>query len=186
MALGFEASFILWLQQFVTSSAWLVGLAVFLARWLILANILVAFWLFTTGRKKLRHSIEEAAWSVIFALMITTCIAFLVQRMRPYFAFSDIALLIPPPFNSSFPSGHTAAAIAMATAFFLADRRAGWASLGIAVLVMLGRVAVGVHYPSDLLGGIIVGVVSVLFVRTVHDQLLRPDIKKSAQTHRHR
>lgn len=66
--------------------------------------------------------------------------------------------------DPSFPSDHAAAAFAIAVAVFAFSRRAGGALLAVAVLIAVSRVALGVHYPVDVLAGAAVGAVSALLV----------------------
>ena len=77
-----------------------------------------------------------------------------VRRQRPYEA-DGVRRLIRKPTGSSFPSGHAAVGVAMFT--MLADRSRGGPSRrvlqGIGAYVALSRVYVGVHYPTDVLGG---------------------------------
>ncbi|MCK4548046.1 MAG: phosphatase PAP2 family protein [Candidatus Eisenbacteria sp.] len=81
----------------------------------------------------------------------------LVGRIRPCNALEDVRLLIPRSGAFSFPSAH--AANITAAAFLLSVRypriRLVW--IGIAVLVCLSRVYVGIHYPLDVLGGAVAG-----------------------------
>lgn len=77
-----------------------------------------------------------------------------VRRARPYEA-DGVRRLVRPPTGSSFPSGH--AAVGMAVMTVLADRahgsRSAWALRLLGCYVGLSRVYVGVHYPSDAVGG---------------------------------
>ena len=77
-----------------------------------------------------------------------------VHRARPYEA-DGVRRLIRPPAGSSFPSGH--AAVGVAVMSMLAERSRGGAGRrllrGLAVYVPLSRIYVGVHYPTDVLGG---------------------------------
>jgi len=91
--------------------------------------------------------------------------------------------------DPSFPSDHAAAAFAIAFAVLAFSRRAGIAFLVAAALIALSRVALGMHYPSDVLAGALVGfgaatlvttlgrtwvVRLVVLVSRVTDPLLRP------------
>jgi undecaprenyl-diphosphatase len=77
-----------------------------------------------------------------------------VRRQRPY-EQDGVRRLIRKPTGSSFPSGHAAVGVAMFT--MLADRSHGGAARrilqGFGAYVALSRVYVGVHYPTDVLGG---------------------------------
>jgi len=151
-------------------------IAVFLARWAIYLFLVPVFYFVKTKKKALHHAVAEAAWSGGIALILTTLMAYFLQRPRPYIDMSGINLLIPPPLNTSFPSGHTAASFAIAFAILYADRRWGVFALVLACLIAFGRIAVGVHYPSDIIGGILVGFASFALVRFMHGELTRRDL----------
>ncbi|MEO5988572.1 MAG: phosphatase PAP2 family protein [Candidatus Eisenbacteria bacterium] len=80
------------------------------------------------------------------------------RRRRPFIAFVDARVLGPKPLDSSFPSGHTAAAFA--GAFLFGAHLPLWSPLfyAIAALVGFSRIYLGVHYPSDVAMGALVGV----------------------------
>ena len=81
--------------------------------------------------------------------------------MRPYDVNTAIAILIKKPLDFSFPSGHTAASFAAMTALFLAKMKKAWiAALVLAVLIAFSRLYFYVHYPTDVLGGAVVGILS--------------------------
>jgi undecaprenyl-diphosphatase len=72
-------------------------------------------------------------------------------------------LFVPASPDASFPSDHATAAFAIAVSIWLRSRRIGWLVLAIATILAVARVAVGVHYPSDVLGGAILGTAAALF-----------------------
>ncbi len=101
----------------------------------------------------------------------------LVMRPRPFLVNTDFTLFIKAPSGYSFPSGHTTAAFASATVLFIKHRRAGIAALAGAVIIAFSRLYCYVHYPSDVLCGIALGVLSaivitVLFKKTRLDDKL--------------
>lgn len=181
----FEIQFLQGIQSAVLSTPWMISLAIFFARWCIIVNIVPAVTLLASRKDGERHAVVEAAWAALLALALTSLLAFFIQRARPFLATNDVLLLIPPPFNTSFPSGHTATAVAVALAFLYVNRTMGLVSLVIAGLVAFGRMAVGVHFPSDILGGIFLGLLSFAIVRVIHRELARPDIERSAKSHKH-
>jgi len=79
------------------------------------------------------------------------------RRHRPFVAVSGASALIVPSDKFSLPSGHTTAAFVMATLTLgLLPAFAAFA-YGLAVLIGLSRVVLGVHYPSDILAGAVLG-----------------------------
>lgn len=110
-----------------------------------------------------RHGVVAAGLSATLALLVAQTIASAWDRPRPYEAFPDDAqLLLSPSPDPSFPSDHASAAFAIAVAIGLRHRKAGLLALGLAVLVSVARVALGTHYPSDVLGGALVGALAAL------------------------
>lgn len=79
-------------------------------------------------------------------------------RIRPCNLYPEVSLLIKRPHSYSFPSGHTMISFAAATVTYHYHRRLGYALLGIAALIAFSRLYLFVHYPSDILGGILFGV----------------------------
>ncbi len=78
-------------------------------------------------------------------------------RVRPC-DVNAVALLIPRPSDFSFPSGHTAASFAVVSAlFFFGEQKLCLSSLVLASLIAFSRMYLYVHYPTDILGGILVG-----------------------------
>ena len=85
----------------------------------------------------------------------------LVHRIRPFDVKTGIELLVKQPTDYSFPSGHTAASFASVMALYLAGEKKLWISaLVLAVLIAFSRLYLYVHYPTDVLGGVIIGVIS--------------------------
>lgn len=86
----------------------------------------------------------------------------LVGRMRPFTANPSASLIIPPPDDFSFPSGHTASSFAAATAIFIRNKRLGAAAFILSALVGFSRLYLYVHYPTDVLCGAALGLLSAL------------------------
>lgn len=163
-----EGAIVSIIQGIFTASHFGELAAIALARVWIFLYIPFLSWLWVYGSKKERHSAEEALWAGGVAVLFAELVSLVVLRIRPYLAVSDVISLVPPPLTSSFPSSHTTIAIAITTALYFANRRAGHAALLIAFGVMLGRLAAGVHYPSDILGGIVIGLLSFALIRMGH------------------
>ena len=108
-------------------------------------------------------------YQMLTVLLSAALISFVMKntifRERPFKSYPDIEKLSEAG-SSSFPSGHTLEAFAIATAFAFAFPKKKYViPLFIwALLVAYSRMALGVHYPSDVLGGMIVGVFIGWFV----------------------
>lgn len=95
-----------------------------------------------------------------------------VRRERPYEA-EGVVRLIRPPTGSSYPSGHAAVTAAMMSVIAAdGDRTARVAAGGLVVFVAASRVYVGVHYPSDVLGGIGMGLLLARAWRAIRRALV--------------
>lgn len=87
----------------------------------------------------------------------------LIARVRPYDLREGIALIIDAPHDFSFPSGHTSASFAAACAVFAYNKKVyGISAVVFATLIAFSRLYLYVHFPTDILGGIVVGIVSAL------------------------
>lgn len=80
-------------------------------------------------------------------------------RIRPCDINTAVQLLIPRPQDFSFPSGHTASAFAAVSGLYLAGEKTMWKpALILACLIAFSRMYLYVHYPTDIIGGIVTGI----------------------------
>lgn len=154
----FEANIVLWIQEnlrvgflnpIMQGITHLGDGGVF---WIILSVLLLLF-------KKTRKVGLCCALGLIFDLLVVNiAVKPLVARIRPYEIIKEITILTHQPGDHSFPSGHSAGSFACAWAFFRAYKKKwGVPALVLAALVSLSRLYVGVHYPTDVLGGVVIG-----------------------------
>ena len=100
----------------------------------------------------------------------------LLMRPRPFLELGTLVPLVAKPLTYSFPSGHTACGFAVALILLRAWRRwYRWLALALAVLIAFSRLYVGVHYPSDVLGGFLLAcLVSSLVWRFLGEGVEQP------------
>jgi membrane-associated phospholipid phosphatase len=130
----------------------------------------VALWFLARPYGALRWKLASvsALGAAGLALLANRAIASAWDRPRPFVAHPAAThLLAARTADPSFPSDHAAAAAAIAAGVLAFSLEAGLAFAVAAVLVAVSRVALGVHYPSDVLAGLAVGAVSGLLVVTV-------------------
>lgn len=97
--------------------------------------------------------------SLLFCVLIgNITLKPLVARIRPCDINRTISLLISRPTDFSFPSGHTMSSFAAATVIFYANRNMGIVAFILASLIAFSRLYLYVHYPSDIIAGIAIGV----------------------------
>jgi len=138
----------------------------FLSRYLIfILGGFVTIVGYLSGRKKFRASAYEAGWSALISFFLAYGLGKLVGRQRPFFVSSLVEQRIPMPLTThSFPSAHAAVAFSMAMSLALAHPALGAVAFVLALLVALGRVAAGVHYPSDVIAGAVLGIFSAFCI----------------------
>ena len=91
----------------------------------------------------------------IFAYKV---IKFFIERPRPFITLDNVRLLVGPRDGFSFPSGHAATSFCLATVIAMRYPKLRYPIFIAAILVALSRPYIGVHYPSDILAGAILGI----------------------------
>jgi undecaprenyl-diphosphatase len=123
-------------------------------------------------RRKLPAALLSGLLAVAAAAALTSLLKDLVDRARPALADPGIVALVSTPSSPSFPSGHAATAFAAAVAVGAFYPRIRWPLLGLATLVGLSRIYLGVHYWLDVLAGAALGIVLGLAVAWACRRLL--------------
>jgi len=114
-----------------------------------------------------RRAAVAAVLSAGLGLAVGKVISELVDRARPFVADPHgVHLFSGHAADPGFPSDHATAAFAIAVAILLRKRGWGIAALALAAVLSVGRVALGVHYPSDVLAGAALGSAAALALWT--------------------
>ena len=117
--------------------------------------------LFLIIPKMRKTGIIMAAALIMDLLICNVAVKNLVARTRPCDVNKSIQLLVKRPWDYSFPSGHTAASFASVTALYLAGEKKLWKlALALGCVIAFSRMYLYVHYPTDILGGVIIGILS--------------------------
>lgn len=156
------------LNDFAYEHAFVGDLAKFFAQYAIFVLVAAVALLWLAGPARVCRKQRDAAFcagvATILALLGVQVINHLYDRTRP-FVYHAHHLLIAHGKDASFPSDHTSGAFAIAFTFLLFGcRRFGWTAFVWGVLIAVARVMVGVHYPTDVLGGVGVGAIAALIV----------------------
>lgn len=159
-----------YLHSFAGRSAFLDKTIVFSANdliYLVVAGVAAAA-LYAWYKHK-----KSLAWKYILALIagliaryiVAAAIRHFYVRPRPFIELGVSHLVNDTA--SSFPSGHTIFMFAVATVVFQFNKKFGWWLFTLGLIIGIARVAAGVHYPSDILGGIALGILSGYMVNLV-------------------
>jgi undecaprenyl-diphosphatase len=137
----------------------MIGCAKYLP--VVFALALVALWL--TWKPQNQRGGFLAGASALIALGLGQIVGHALPRPRPYLAH-PVNLLISRSTDTSFPSDHATLGFAVAVMIWQYNRRVGAWLLILAVVLAVSRVFVGAHYPSDVLGGAVLGTVTSLAI----------------------
>lgn len=158
-----ESQFLLWIQTRLRTK----GLTRWMKRITILGNggmiwllISVLLFVFQSGRLLA----ATILFAQIFGIFITNLLLKnTVKRKRPYETIPQLEALLPLQRDWSFPSGHTTSSISAGLLLLLhLPFWIGILCMGIALCIIWSRMYLGVHYPTDILGGILIGSVCAI------------------------
>jgi undecaprenyl-diphosphatase len=151
---------------------------------LLVAMVLLVVWCWWSVR---RRGGEEAAPSVAalvwtplaaaIAVLVNVPIRGFVERPRPFLVHQGLDVLVPGKTDYSFVSDHATITMAMGVGLFVANRRFGLVGIGLALLEGFCRVYMGVHYPTDVVGGFALGTAVALLLSPLAMALLTPVLK---------
>lgn len=129
------------------------------AAWLVLLGWIAAF-----GKKTGRGIALAGLVALAIGFASSEVIKEVTLRPRPFLSLPDVRLLVSAPHSYAFPSGHATSAFAAASGAVLAAKKLlgrvppwGWAMVALAAVISYSRLYVGVHWPTDVAAGVLLG-----------------------------
>ena len=119
--------------------------------WILLAVLLLMM------KRQRRHGLSASCGLILDLVSCNLVLKPLIGRVRPFAYNPTVELLVAPPLDASFPSGHTAAAFAVVFALKASGSALWKPALIWAVLMAFSRLYLYVHCPTDVLGGMFLG-----------------------------
>ncbi len=145
--------------------------------WLLLGVVLLFF-------KKTRKTGAAVLLSYVGVLLFgELLLKHVVSRLRPCQIDQAFAMLVERPTSSSFPSTHSAFAFGAATAIFMNYKKAGVAAFIVAALVAFSRLYLFLHFPTDVLCGIVLGIVTGIAAVRICELAAKKIRSKNAEGH---
>ena len=139
-----------------TIDSLIVFCATYLAYIIVVAFVLLLAFSSYTHREKIRVIVIALVATLIARGVVTEGIRFLYHRPRPFVTYPVHQLIAE---NSwSFPSGHSITFFALASAVYFYNKKWGILFFVAAAVIAVSRVVAGVHYPSDIIGGALLGI----------------------------
>ncbi|MEU7008311.1 phosphatase PAP2 family protein [Streptomyces sp. NPDC046332] len=157
---------------------------------IMLALVLVALWCWWSVRRRgtLTDSVSAVAalvWAPLaaaVAVLVNIPIRGFVERPRPFNDHQGLEVLVDGKTDFSFVSDHATLAMAIAVGLFVAHRKLGLAAIGLAFAEGFCRVYMGVHYPTDVIGGFALGTAVALLLAPLAHALLTPLVSAIARS----
>ena len=158
--------------------AFILFSAVFLGYWMVLGVFALAAATFLSRYSHIRKkNIEIAVVSLASALIarfgITELIRFFYSRQRPFETLAGVHQLLFREGGGSFPSGHAAFSFALAAVIAFYYPRVGILFFVSAIFISIARVSAGVHLPSDVLGGAVIGIGTGFLIYAISKKFMR-------------
>ncbi|MFE9454766.1 phosphatase PAP2 family protein [Streptomyces sp. NPDC006739] len=151
---------------------------------LLLAMALLVLWCWWGVRRRggedAASSVAALVWAPLaagIAVLVNVPIRGFVERPRPFVDHQGLDVLVSGKTDFSFVSDHATITMALGVGLFVANRRFGIAGIGLALLEGFCRVYMGVHYPTDVVGGFALGTAVALLLSPLAMALLTPLMK---------
>ncbi|MEU2772865.1 phosphatase PAP2 family protein [Streptomyces sp. NPDC007162] len=151
---------------------------------LLVAMVLLVVWCWWTVRRRgdddAPATLAALVWAPLaaaVAVLVNVPIRGFVERPRPFLTHQGLDVLISGKTDYSFVSDHATITMALGVGLFVAHRRLGLVGIALALAEGFCRVYMGVHYPTDVVGGFALGTAVVLLLSPLATALLTPVLK---------
>ena len=155
-----DLSILLWVQDNLSSEYLTTFMYHITSIGSVILALIALYFIIKGSRSEKIAGVAVLASCVLEIVIVNGVLKNLIARPRPFVTYEEVVPLANILSEHSFPSGHTALVFSMAFVIYkLFPSVYGKVAITIACLVGFSRVYLGVHYPSDVLAGIIVGYV---------------------------
>ncbi|MFK4099999.1 phosphatase PAP2 family protein [Streptomyces sp. NPDC019531] len=151
---------------------------------ILLGMVLLVVWCWWSVRRRggedAAGSVAALVWAPLaaaIAVLVNVPIRGFVERPRPFRTHEGLEVLVSGKTDYSFVSDHATITMAMAVGLFVAHRKFGLFGIALALLEGFCRVYMGVHYPTDVIGGFALGTAVALLLSPLAMALLAPVMK---------
>ncbi|MFE2583475.1 phosphatase PAP2 family protein [Streptomyces sp. NPDC059378] len=158
---------------------------------LLLVMVLVVLWCWSSVRRRggdeAASSVAGLVWAPLaagIAVLVNVPIRGFVQRPRPFLDHQGLDVLVSGKNDYSFVSDHATITMAIGVGLFVTNRRFGLLGIALAMLEGFCRVYMGVHYPTDVVGGFALGTAVALLLSPPAMLMLTPLMKAVEQSPR--
>lgn len=136
--------------------------------WIIITIVLIS-------TKKYREGGIKLILALINCLLICNIfIKPIIARIRPYDVNTLVELLVKKQLDFSFPSGHTAASFVSTVVLMSVNKKLGIFGLILSILIAISRIYLYLHYPSDVLAGVIIGItIGIITIKFIAPNVIK-------------
>ncbi|WP_315108361.1 phosphatase PAP2 family protein [Clostridium intestinale] len=142
------------------------------AIWIVISLALII------SRKYRKAGLLTLAVLLINYLIGDVALKNIIERERPFISIEGIKLIVKPPSSFSFPSGHTSSAFAAATILSLHIKKYSFLFITLACIIGFSRIYLYVHYLSDVIAGMCLGIVVAMICNIIWENFLEKKFAK--------